>query len=108
MSRNSDHVAKYRNEHKLQGFCVDCHNKPVEGTIRCAAHLLKRAKYTKNYHSTNLIETRNYARNRRTKLISEGRCDHCGIILLPEEEGLRCVNCNEKIKVMGVLREFNH
>jgi len=74
----------YKNNHKKLGLCVECSNDALFNSIRCGKHVENHRKRTKRYVK---------------KLIVQGRCSRCGILLDKDADCgySTCINCREHL-----------
>lgn len=89
----------YKRLHKKLGLCLDCSEKAVISN-RCVKHyvssMLARKRY---YHKNEELISERY-KERSARLFAERRCTHCGVLLI-EDEGHRCINCNEATHIQS-------
>jgi hypothetical protein len=86
-------VAEYQRQHKAAGLCIFCSEKAMDNSQFCLKHYYTHSLAMKKNYEKNRAERCAYRRQYYRKMVKEGRCVDCGIPLIEEDTGRRCVNC---------------
>ena len=99
---------EYKQRHREQGLCLYCSVLAVASGL-CIDHFFThKVAYTKHIESNReKFNARILAVHRGWK--DEGRCWDCGAPLIPEETGVRCMNCADRnnLSKQGPIRGLN-
>jgi hypothetical protein len=83
----------YRTMHKAAGLCIFCSEKAMPDSQFCLKHYYTHSLAMKKQYEKNQVERCAYRVRRYWQMVEEGRCVDCGIKLIEEDTGRRCVNC---------------
>ena len=84
---------RYRQNHKLLGYCVDCTQDAMVGYIRCYKHWDQQREANKRYYKRISEKRIKQVTERQNRLVSDGKCRSCGRDREDEGTSVYCYAC---------------
>ena len=84
---------RYRQNHKLLGYCVDCTQDAMVGYTRCFRHWWQQRYYNADYYQRNREAKIQENIDRQHRLVEDGKCRSCGRDREEEGTSVYCYAC---------------